>query len=225
MNFMSLYPRSKIPLSVFSLKSVAIDFDDVLFPFTFKFQNWCKKHHGLQGHPREKIKSPNFRDVFQCEYDISKKIFDDLTETIPNTLWEEFHLLDDSQTDEMDEIFEYLKQIKESGIDLFIVTARTEQYSFNITIKYCNKYFPGIFTDFFFCNTFASTSAIKRTKADICKKYNISVLVDDSLENIAKVKEDNIIGIPFGNNPWTQSSETVKTWEDLIVCLKYIFIL
>jgi len=199
---------------------IAFDFDDVLFHFTHKFQDYCVLNHKLTPVDKLQIKSPDFRDVFHEMKDVSQQIYDDLMSNKQD--WNRFHELDDDEKEQMSHIHKHLLQLKSNNHELVIITARSELDNFHIVVNYCNTYFPNCFSDFYFCNTY-SDKEIKRTKSEMCVRNNVIVLVDDSLHNIQDVRCSNIIGIPFGKYPWSQDETNINTWEELIPHLLTLF--
>lgn len=207
-----------------SKKLIAVDFDDVLFPFTHKFQDYVVEKYGLKPIPKHQIKSPLFVDVFENETNSissvssqykAQQIYDELIES--EIQWNKFHILTEEEEKDMKKIYSQLLLLKDTH-EFVIVTARSEIHNFKIITNYCNRYFPDIFIDFHFCNSYSNTG-IKRTKAEICLQYKISVLVDDSLHNVKEVQMNSIRGIPFGKHSWSQHETNVSTWEALVVLL------
>jgi len=195
------------------MPKIAFDFDDVLFPFTMKFRDHCVNNHNLESFPTKQIKSPNFEHIFTCGRSIAQEIMDNMMYKVEE--WDTFHVLSGEEEREMEKIHSHLARIKNMGHELVIITARSEMYNLNLIVNYCRRYFPDIFTDFHFCNSY-SEKEIKRTKSEICVQYDVSVLIDDSLHNVNNVRVNSIIGIPFGPHPWTQHEDNIPTWEELV---------
>ena len=193
---------------------ISFDYDDILFYFTLKYQKHCILNHNLIPVPTHLIKSPDFKDVFYSDKDVAQEIYDNMLSNKEE--WEKFHVLDETEEEHMKHIYSHLLQLK-NKYRLVIVTARSSLENFHIVVNYCNRYFPNIFDDYHFCNSYSRVhNEVKRTKSEICLQYNIRVLIDDNLHNIRDVQCNNIIGIPFGSHPWSQHEDNVPTWEKLV---------
>jgi len=200
---------------------IGIDFDDVLFHFCPKFIAYCQEKYSLVPRKWEEITSSYFKDIFilsddeESRYEDEKGIQIIYNELMGNVeAWNNFHFnLSDGEILEYKKIHRELKRLKKIAGKIVIVTARSQLENEDVLRRFCQTFYPDIFTDFFFCNLF-SENGIRKSKGQICKENNISVLIDDSLHHVEDALQYEVIGIPFGKNPWTKAS--ITEWTDLI---------
>ncbi|KAI1315817.1 hypothetical protein EDD11_000312 [Mortierella claussenii] len=131
----------------------------------------------------------------------------------------------------VDGSLETLKLLKSRRYSLVIVTAR-QQFVADLTKKFVDRHFPGIFESIYFANHFLTEQEkmtfISKPKSVICRDVHAQLLIDDSLENAAEVARAGIPVLLFdleGKYKWNKLPEgqdclpdkvtRVKSWKDV----------
>ncbi|KAF9139363.1 hypothetical protein BGX30_008058 [Mortierella sp. GBA39] len=125
---------------------------------------------------------------------------------------------------------ETLKLLKARRFSLVIVTAR-QQFVADLTKKFVDRHFPGIFESIYFANHFLTEQEkltfVSKPKSVICRDVHAQLLIDDSLENALEVSKAGIPVLLFdlhGKYKWNQLEEgqqlpdkvtRVKSWKDV----------
>ncbi|KAK3819781.1 MAG: hypothetical protein J3Q66DRAFT_335504 [Benniella sp.] len=126
---------------------------------------------------------------------------------------------------------ETLKLLKSRRYSLVIVTAR-QQFVADLTKKFVDRHFPGIFESIYFANHFLTEeeklSFVSKPKSVICRDVHAQLLIDDSLENALEVAKAGIPVLLFdlhGNYKWNKIPDDhpplpdkitrVKNWKEI----------
>lgn len=102
--------------------------------------------------------------------------------------------------------------------DLVAMTARPDILR-SKTENWIAKHFPNMFSDIHIANRF-SKSGPSTTKAELCEKHAIDMLIDDNLEYARQCATPQRKILLF-NNPWNQHQELphnvhrVYSWEEI----------
>ena len=105
--------------------------------------------------------------------------------------------------------------------ELHVVTGRPDPLE-DLTIAYCDRYFPGIFTSYEFTNHFGAT---RRPKAQVCADLGATYLIDDHLHHADGVALAGTKVLLFGNYPWNEREELhanitrVRDWAAVLKLL------
>ena len=103
----------------------------------------------------------------------------------------------------IEEAIDVLKNIK--GDDkLYVITARGENIK-EITEKWIEKNFPGIFSKIYYTNQF-EVGGKKTTKAAICNVLDVDVFIDDGLDFALDCASPNR-EVLLLNYPWNQTKK------------------
>ena len=109
---------------------------------------------------------------------------------------------------------ECFKELKKLGYNLYIITARTENYVEDINntivnyLKTNNLLVDGIFIN-------------SNDKVDICKNKNIDLMIEDNLYNYNMLKQNNINTILLDeDNKYKSLKNKVKNWYEVINIIK-----
>ena len=109
-----------------------------------------------------------------------------------------------------------INELKSLGYDIYIITARSERYVSNIydlIYKYCEK--NQIEIDKVFING--------KDKVDICLNNQIDVMIDDSVYNYDRLKENNIKVILFDeHNKHLDIKNRMSSWDEISVILNFL---
>ncbi|KAF9186762.1 hypothetical protein BGZ51_008672 [Haplosporangium sp. Z 767] len=125
---------------------------------------------------------------------------------------------------------ETLKLLKSRRFSLVIITAR-QQFVADLTKKFVDRHFPGIFESIYFANHFLTEQEkltfISKPKSVICRDVHAQLLIDDSLENAIEVAKAGIPVLLFdlhGKYKWNKLEDDqslpdkvtrVKSWKDV----------
>ena len=109
-----------------------------------------------------------------------------------------------------------INKLKELGYEIYIITARSENYVsniYNIINNYCEK--NKIRIDKVFING--------KDKVDICKKNKVDVMIEDSKYNVDKLNENNIKTILFDEkNKYNDIENRINSWKEISKILDII---
>lgn len=197
-------------------KRIAIDNDDVLFPFVETFFRF-------------------FNAKYQTNYSLSSQLQYKLDQTLGLTEEETMEAIFDFyaskeilQMEPLSGAKQALATLKNEH-DLVLITARPT-FTTDITIQAVEKYFHNIFKEIHLTNSF-SKSELKTTKAKLCKETGVSLLVDDSPINAAECIEEGIPLILF-ERPWNKNMSSsqflpdmlylAQTWPEVVALIQQI---
>ena len=201
------------------IKTIAIDFDDVLVPCMRTFVDFCFFENLAVG-SLEALQSIDFSKIFGCDYEKGQALFEAF---VNSDHWTRMHATPPSES-----CLRKLKELKREGYRLIVVTAREHRFE-EITRRYLDVYFDDIFDDVKLCNYYGKVDERnpRTTKAEMCRREGCSMLIDD---NYAYVKEVELaLGIRcilFGRNSWTrywakridrEHGRVVTEWDDINV--------
>ncbi len=191
--------------------TIAIDIDDVLFPFVVGV---AKHYNGLKGAaltPADFF-SFNFDEVWGGTVEESVEIVYDFLST------------DCLALQPVAGAQEVLGRLKED-FNLVLVTARNDEFRPQ-TASWLQQHFPGLFRDVVFAGNHYDNRGF-RAKGDICKELGADLLIDDHPKNILSAVEAGISGILFGEKAWTVMGElpdsSVRYCKDWRAVEKYIY--
>jgi 5'(3')-deoxyribonucleotidase len=112
---------------------------------------------------------------------------------------------------------ENLEKLKSEGYELFVITGRSDKYKKG-TKDWLTEYYPNIFSDIFFANTFDIDNTDTK-KSDICIKNNIPILIEDDPHHLADCVQAGIktivLDCPWNKNFQAKNSVRVFSWEEI----------
>lgn len=123
---------------------------------------------------------------------------------------------------------EWVRKIHELGKNIAIVTARSNQESWKVerTTRWVRSHFS--FLDdstIHFVNHFSSDAL---PKSVVCKKYGITLMIDDAMENAHELTNSGISCILL-ERPWNRDVDfdhpllhRVKNWKEIIDSVHYV---
>lgn len=174
---------------------IAIDIDEVLFPFTREFV----KFHNSKYETTLSIDdflTYEFEHVMDLPVDVAVsriRAFDALEENI--------------HVEPLQDAKKALNKLSEK-YKLVIVTARDPKFG-DATHAWIDKHFSGVFSQVMLIGH-PTTMQAYRTKAEVCKELNAVALVDDSVVHVTKCIEEGVEGILFGDYPWSKANSLPK---------------
>jgi uncharacterized HAD superfamily protein len=106
--------------------------------------------------------------------------------------------------------------------ELFIVTSRPN-FLKEETERWLNQFFQDKFSGVFYSsNHYTKRKNCGKSKWQICKELEVSVLIDDSLDYVTQCPSTGIRGILFGDYPWNQNGNLpknvirVRDWKEAL---------
>lgn len=169
---------------------IAIDFDDVLFPFNAQVLSIVNERYNLnidhlEVHVHGDYKMPQLKDV---------KLQPIINEVVTSTY------LDREPVAHAHEVVERLKQ---NGDTLILMTARDERCR-PTTEKWLHHHFNGLFSDFYMLSNKwqADDPSTVKTKAQVCEELSVDWLIDDFPAYAEAAHTNGTKTILFGDYLW-----------------------
>jgi len=103
---------------------------------------------------------------------------------------------------------------------LHIVTSRQTELE-PVTSAWVGKYFPGVFTGLHIANHAQwAISGKTRTKVEICRELEATLLIEDSLLYARECESDNIpvllLDYPWNKGPLPLNTQRVQSWKEIL---------
>ena len=170
---------------------LAVDIDEVLFPFVAEFSFWHNNEYGTD------YSLENFHT-----YDFDKVLGESIPETVHRIHTflsvEHAHMTVAPLEEAQDAITKLTERYRPVA-----VTARHPEFE-NPTLQYLLHHFKEIITDITLVGH-KETLSVVRSKAEVCQEVGAIALIDDSITHVANCAAVGIDGILFGNYPWNQA--------------------
>lgn len=191
-----------------SRETIAVDVDEVLFPFV---DNFVKHDNAIHGgnFAAEHFSTYAFEQVLQTTMRHSMtRVYD-------------FNKQDHSHIQPLEQARDALVTLSER-FDLAIVTARHPQFEANTT-SWLDLHLDGFFSSL----THIGYSPVMEKpvkKIDVCRELGAIALIDDSLGHVSECAKEGVLGVLFGNYPWNQATtlpEGVTRCQDWQAVLRY----
>lgn len=191
--------------------TIAVDIDDVLFPFVSGIADFYNQKHGANLTVDDFI-SYNFVDVWGGSYEDSVKLVDD------------FLAIDHSHLRPIEGSIAAINRLK-GGYRVVSITARNGIFEPN-TMKWLSAHFPGLFDGVYFAGS-RHDGRPYRPKGEVCREVGAHILIDDSPNNLLSAAEHGVDGVLFGKKPWSLmnglSPQSVKHCADWVEVEDYIY--
>ncbi len=168
---------------------IAIDVDEVLFPFLDEFIQYHNNKYGTSL-TRDQVDN----------YEFSKALKLDIPATVQRIY--NFHEHLGNKTVEPFEASKEAIAKLSKKYDLSIVTARHPKFE-DMTTEWLKRHYGDIFKNINHIG-FAPIMEKARTKAEVCLEIKAIALIDDSVDHILGCSAVGIDGILFGDYPWNQ---------------------
>lgn len=190
---------------------LAVDFDDVLFPFMNRMVPHYNETYGTNFHI-EDYKTFEFYDLWggsrEDAWDRVAAFFD----------------CSHSGVDPLPGALEGIEALSEH-YELAVVTARDESLR-TYTEEWLHEMFPGRFHHVHLCNSYSLNPDIpRRTKLSVIEQLDAVALIDDSPNNVAAVARTGRRGLLFGDYPWNRTNELPEgvkrfvEWQSIVESL------
>lgn len=184
---------------------IGVDIDDVLCQFNLAFDKYHNEKYGT---------NVLFDDHNTYDYlDLYKISRGEFIERLGEFFTSNYHK-------EMEPIYgaeEALKEISKKH-KIQIITARTQDFK-DYTLEWLNKHYKDIYISVHHANHYYGLNLHK--KSDLCKKLNVELLIDDSLEFSEECAEEGIKVLML-DSPWNQKEKLhknitrVRNWKEIL---------
>lgn len=172
-----------------SKEIIAVDVDEVLFPFVEEFVKHDNAIHGGQ-FTAAQFSTYAFENVLQTTmHDSMTRVYD-------------FNRIDHSHIEPLEQARQALITLSEQ-FDLAIVTARHPQFEAN-TSSWLSRHLDGFFTSLSHIG-YSPVMEKPVKKVDVCQELGAIALIDDSISHVSECAQEGLEGILFGNYPWNQA--------------------
>lgn len=192
-----------------SKEVLAVDIDEVLFPFVAEFVSFHNSRYGSH------LAATDF-----FSYDFEHVIGVSFEETIDRVY--EFCGTDHASIEPLPAARRALAKLSEQ-FQLAVVTARHPQFE-QATKLWLENNFPNIILASQFIG-YAAVMEKPRTKVEVCRQLGAVALVDDSLKHVSDCPGQGIDAVLFGDYPWNQSVTDlpagVTRCKDWLAVLEY----
>jgi uncharacterized HAD superfamily protein len=182
---------------------IGIDFDDVLFDTNSSLALFHNSHYG-SSYERKDVQSWFLEHIWGCTPQ----------EAIARVK-EWYQSSGHMQLMPMPGALEAIVELSRDN-ELYVITARPMQIE-KLTLTLLEQHFPEKFSGLHFTNHFERDN---QSKADVCKKLGISLLVEDALVHARTVAAADI-SVLLLDSPWNQEVVSanitrVFSWEEIV---------
>lgn len=190
---------------------IAVDIDDVLFPFIYGI---AEHHNNIKGTTLtlEDFVSYNLNEVWGCSQEEANQI-------IKGFLSKNYLHLEPVQGAQAG-LYRLKKDFK-----VVLVTARNSVYEPE-TSRWLQVHLPGLFDELIFSGNIHDGRDY-RSKGEICEELGAVLIIDDHPDNILSAAQRGVEGILFGEKAWTVMDELpaslVKPCKDWDQVERYIY--
>jgi len=193
---------------------IAIDIDDVLFPFNANLLDWHNLVHGSNLALGD-YTSFRLEDIWGgTKAEATDKIGE--FQRYPGSL----------EGGPLPGALEAIRQLKDR-FALVVVTSR--QVAITIETKiWLHQYFPDVFSGVYFAN-YHNEREPRLTKSELCQQLGIEMLVDDHLDYVTECAGQGMKAILFGDYPWNQADNLPEGvsraggWDEVVATLDRVY--
>lgn len=194
---------------------LALDMDDLLFPFISTFSEQYNKTYEAAFTLDEYV-----------TFDFWKVWNISMEETFDRVVHIQRHLIDDTANHfPIDGAVDGVAELSQD-FRLFIVTSRPDEYREH-TDLWLKQHFDGVFEQVVLCNTYAQDGRPTRTKAEVLEEINAVGLVDDSLNHAQEIAAIGRRFVLFGDYAWNKTRDTLpqsvqyaSDWPEVVSAVK-----
>lgn len=182
---------------------VAVDVDEVLFPYVESFVGYHNVIHGTNLAPE---------DFFTYEFEHVLGL------TVEETI-RRVHDVHDLGFDTQGPVEGACFALDELAkrFNLFVVTARNPRFE-ETTREWLHKNFPDVFQDVVLTGHPQDIEKPK-SKIEVCREVGAIALINDSFRHVAECVGTEVIGILFGDYPWNR---TVPVLDGMVRCKSWL---
>ena len=186
---------------------IALDYDDVLIPFFPSFFAWYNPQYGTN-HSAD--------DNFEFT-DLSKAFGHD------RFYWADemnrFHYSGlSAQLDPLDGALDALDVLADDGHSFIIMTSRPSVHREHLE-GWVERHIPHHVQEVHMYEGDSNRPTTHQNKGEICAGLGVDLLIDDNHAYVATAIDNDLQGIVFGNNSWTQPIKDVphaSDWSEVV---------
>lgn len=189
---------------------IAVDIDDVLFPFVSGIAEYHNDLKGTNLSPKD-FTSYNFAEVWGG------------SESEANDIVDGFVRAENLYLQPVEGAKEALIRLNHD-YNVVLVTARNQAFE-AATVAWLRRHLPELFQHVVFAGN-QYDGRPHRAKGVICNELNAQLLIDDHPRNIASAVECGVDGVLFGTHAWSvldSSLDSVKACVDWPAVIEYIY--
>lgn len=194
-------------------ETIAVDIDNVIFPFSDCFLDFHNKKYGTN------LVIDDFPDYYSFN-----KIADSREEA-QRRMREYILTLNPAEIEPIDGAKETLITLKEK-YNLVVVSARDNVLK-EATSFWLEYHLNGLFNEILFCSNMALKK--KMTKAEACRMADAKWMIEDGFEYAQVCAEMGMNVLLFGDYPWNRHCENlserinrVRNWQEVLDYFKLI---
>lgn len=181
---------------------IGVDIDNVLSNFDEVLKEQYLKHDKMLGGRGIINKNVYIKYAFDWDYEYERKFYLDNIEYFASLL----KPIKDCQ--------KYIKKLKEEGNEIYIITGRDNgEYSdpYNMTVNWLKE------NNIYYDKLFLVDAYDSHSKTEICLKYNIDVMIDDSKRILKDITNFGLRAIIMDahNNRDAKEFERVRSWKEI----------
>lgn len=197
-----------MPMKSKNRQTIAIDLDDVLALNAQEFVNFSNKTWGTN------LTVEDFQEDFNKMWGIPN---DEIDSRMHHYIAEEVA----AGYAHFEDALPVLKKLAKK-YDLVVVTSR-RKLLLELTAKWVERYFPGIFKDIHHSGFFdeLKDGSYHMNKAQICQDIGADYLIDDQLKHCFAVADAGIQALLFGEYSWNKADKLpervirVQNWQEI----------
>lgn len=189
---------------------VAVDIDDVLSSQNEAVMHFMNEHYGLGLTIEDYSIEGPYWEYWNTVWKVDAAEADKRIEA--------FYKAEGAMMQQpLDQVIEVLTELKKK-YDLVVITARHNDHT-EITHRWLNQHFPGMFNDVHFVHVWDSSKKV--SKAQICKEIGAGYLIDDNLEHCELALEAGVTPLLFGEYGWNKKPHLpkgmrrFKDWQEI----------
>ncbi|MDD5165621.1 MAG: hypothetical protein PHG25_03785 [Candidatus Pacebacteria bacterium] len=186
-------------------KIIGVDMDDVLIEFN---KHFCLYHNRLYGTTLEK------KDIFS--FDLTE-VWQAPREVIVDRVLNFINSTDHDNALPVAGAIDAIKKLSKDNT-LIVVTSRADELK-EVTLKWLDTHFTGLFSQVVFTNSFPGNGK-KKKKSEACKECSIEIFIDDAPEHIRDISTNGVHSLLL-DNPWNQHElppnvKRVYSWDEIV---------
>jgi uncharacterized HAD superfamily protein len=168
---------------------LAVDIDEVLCPFADRLFAAYNQSRGTSLSSQD-MRRYHYNDAMMIEYVEAQRFVD------------AFHTQPERHGAPIPGAVQALEQLSQE-YDIVIVTSRPPRHV-EYTSAWLRRYFGGLITAVYFAN-YWQEDLPKSSKADLCRRLGVDVLVDDHLDYVSECAGVGIRCLLFGDYSWNRA--------------------
>jgi len=185
---------------------IGVDFDDVLFNFNDSLHAYHNAKYGT---------SVERKDI--ASYDI-EKVWGCTPEEAARKVFEFYFAPDHDRTSIVAGAIEGVHKLKKDH-ELHIISSRGDNIK-DLTLRWIDQNFPGYFKSVNLTNLYFGIADRAHSKAEVCKKLGVDVMIEDSLSQAEDVSSIGckviLLDCPWNQGKLPDNVVRVYSWHEIV---------